>query len=504
MTIAFVNDEYLGDFVNLNPFFLCVQNRAPARLVALGVSAAFLAGCGGGDDRSTEVVKAVLACGDLAGKTLGGVQITAAVSVPATATLPTFCKVNGTEIGTEHDIEVRLPEMWTQRFVQQGGGGFDGSIPAVGATNVALAAGAVLTANNGGHRDSSGNILLNNEPVTQRYAHTAILTATKFGKAVAERYYDREPSYAYYQGCSNGGRGALNAAAKYGGEFDAVIAGAPTMNLSGQIEQWTRVSKLTMPTNPQLAAISAAAVDKCDALDGIRDGTVSNWAACQFDPTVDVPESVGLSGSEAQAVKSLMTDLKLANGTTIYSGFGTGQLSGFFGFLGVGHMRNVVLNDATWDPASFDVDTYYPIITAAIDRKYGFSASASGLADFMKNGKKIVVWHGADDGLLSHKDTLRTWETVKVATGAAAANSKMYIAGGVNHCSGGSGADRFDLLTPTMAWVEKGVEPGVITASKVTNDVTQFTRPLCEYPAFPKYKGSGDVNSAASYSCSTS
>jgi hypothetical protein len=31
-----------------------------------------------------------------------------------------------------------------------------------------------------------------------------------------------------------------------------------------------------------------------------------------------------------------------------------------------------------------------------------------------------------------------------------------------------------------------------------------LSRPLCRYPTFPRYKGSGDVNSASSYSCATS
>lgn len=487
-----------------------IRNTAPPRCIAIGVTAAVVSACGGGgggadadDARSTDPVKAVISCSSLVGQTIGNVQVTTAAPVASTASVPAYCKVNGTEAGTQHDIEVRLPETWTQRFVQQGGGGFDGSIPAVGTTNVALSEGAVLTANNGGHRDRSGSIMLNNEPVVQRYAHTAILTATTFGKAVAARYYGRNPSYSYYQGCSNGGRGALNAAAKYGTEFDAVIAGAPTRNLSGQIEQWTRATKLTVPSGTQLAEVSAAAVQKCDALDGVTDGIVQNWAACQFDATVDVPGSVGLTAAEATSVKSLMTDLQLANGTVIYSAYGFGQLSNGAN-LGVGHMRNIVLNDAAWDPSTFDVETYYPIISAAIDSKYGFSASATGLADFMRSGKKIIVWHGSEDGLLSHKDTLRTWETVKVAAGGAAANSKVYIAGGVNHCSGGRGADRFDLLKPMMDWVEKGVDPGTITASKVTSDVTQFTRPLCVYPAFPRYNGTGDVNSASSFTCSTS
>lgn len=492
--------------MSFRPSLSCTKFGPSSGVVLISVSAAVLTACGGGgeEQRSTAPVKAVIACTELAGQTIGNVRVTDATPVTATATVPAFCKVNGTENGTEHDIEARLPATWTQRFVQQGGGGFDGQIRGVGPIDiVALSEGAAVTVNNGGHRDPSGNLLLNNEPAIQRYAHTAILTAAKFGKAVAAKYYGGAPSYSYYQGCSNGGRGALNAAAKYGTEFDAVIAGAPTMNLSGQIEQWTRATKLSVPSNTKLAAVSAAAVEKCDALDGVRDGIIGNWGSCQFDATVDVPASVGLTAPEAAAVKSLMTDLKLANGTTIYSGYGTGQLTNGAA-LGVGHMRNIVLNNGAWDSATFDVDAYFPIITAAIESKYGFNASAASLADFMKSGKKIIVWQGSHDGLLSHKDTLRTWETVKTAAGSAAANSKVYIPAGVNHCGGGSGADQFDLLKPMMDWVEKGVEPGTIAASKVANGVTQFTRPLCVYPAFPKYNGTGDVNSASSFTCSAS
>lgn len=461
---------------------------------------------GGGESLTVDTSPAI-SCDSLTGQTIENVQVTGAVVVPATATLPAYCKVNGTQIGTQHDIEVRLPDVWQRRFVQQGGGGFDGSIPAVGTTNVALSKHAVLTANNGGHRDPSGAVFLNNSAVVQLYAHTAINVATKFGKAVAEKYYAKTTSYSYYQGCSNGGRGALNAAAKYGSDFDAVIAGAPTRNLPGQIEQWTRASALAMPSSTKLAAVNAAAVAKCDALDGATDGIVSNWSACQFDPATDVPAAAGLTADEAAAVKSLMTDLKLSDGRTIYSGFGVGSMAQWgpaYASLGVGHMRNIVLNDASWSPTNFNVDSYYPTIAGVIDGYYGFSASVDGLASYLKAGKKIVIWHGSDDSLLSHKDTIRTWEPVVTSAGAAAAaNSRLYVAAGVSHCGGGPGADTFDLLTPTMDWVEKGTDPGTPTATKVNSSgATLFSRPLCQYPSFPKYKGSGDINDGANYQCS--
>ena len=92
-------------------------------------------------------------------------------------------------------MEIRLPDRWLERYVQRGGGGFDGSIPPAAVSAPALLAGAVQGANNGGHRDRSGAVLLNNPRAVERYAHGAILTATRFGKAVTQAYYGRSPKY---------------------------------------------------------------------------------------------------------------------------------------------------------------------------------------------------------------------------------------------------------------------------------------------------------------------
>lgn len=481
----------------------------PATSSALmALAAVAVVGCGGGDDApgETATLAPQAACSSLVGKTFQNVNIIAAVDVAASGAIPAYCKVSGTEAGTEHDIEVRLPTAWHRRFVQQGGGGFDGSIPNVSnrGTNVALSSGAMQAANNGGHRSPSGGAFAGNPLVVQRYAHTAIITTTLFSKAVAATYYGEAPRYSYYEGCSNGGRGALNAAAKYGSEFDGIIAGAPTRNLPGQIETWTRQSILTMPSDAKLAAVSGAAIEKCDALDGAADGIVSNWKACSFDPTTDVPASVGLTPAEAASVKSLMQDLKLAGGETIYSGYGLGTISSGTA-LGVGHMRNIVLNDPGWDPGTFNVETYYPTITNVINGQYQFSASEAGLAQFLRANKKVMIWHGSTDGMLSHNDTIRTWKQVTDATGdaIAQANSRLYVPAGVNHCGGGAGADRFDLLTPLIAWVEQGKTPETPVARRVdAAGATVFSRPMCVHPQFAKYKGTGDVASADNWICS--
>jgi hypothetical protein len=71
----------------------------------------------------------------------------------------------------------------------------------------------------------------------------------------------------------------------------------------------------------------------------------------------------------------------------------------------------------------------------------------------------------------------------------------------MNHCSGGAGPDTFDSLTALSQWVEKGTAPDQISASKVTAGKTVYTRPLCPYPRVATYKGSGDINDAANFTC---
>ncbi|MEO8314161.1 MAG: tannase/feruloyl esterase family alpha/beta hydrolase [Pseudomonadota bacterium] len=459
---------------------------------------------------AAEVTRApIVACASLAGREFYNVIVTAAVQVPASGTLPAYCKVSGHEAGTDHDLEVRLPAQWRERYVQRGGGGFDGTIaPAAGAP-AALQLGAAQGANNGGHRDPSGAALLNDPRATERYAHTAILTATRFGKAVTKTYYGASPAHSYYEGCSNGGRGAFNAAAKYGSEFDGVVAMAPTLNMMGIIPAMTRFGMLSLPDNAQLAAVHTAAVAKCDALDGARDGIVSHWQACQVDPARDVPASVGLTAQQVEALRTLWADQRRADGSVSYSGLGFGDLAAgaaVYGRFGLGHLRYVVYGDAQWSPPASGFDEgELPAIRAIIEGRYQFSASVNGLAQYLRDGHKLLVWHGADDPILSHRDTIRTWADVIAAAGTqtARANSRLYIAPGVAHCGGGDGADSAELLATLMQWVEAGKAPGTLVASKrdPRSGQVRFTRPLCEYPRWPRYDGKGDVNQAASFSC---
>jgi len=72
---------------------------------------------------------------------------------------------------------------------------------------------------------------------------------------------------------------------------------------------------------------------------------------------------------------------------------------------------------------------------------------------------------------------------------------------GVAHCGGGAGPDTIDELSPLLQWVEQGVVPDKIIASRVVNGMTTLTRPVCPYPELPRYSGVGDTTKASSFVC---
>ena len=462
-------------------------------------------------------------CSALAHLTLPHTTITSTTSVAATDTAPGYCRVLAT-VQPETDIELRLPDRWQERLLHLGGSGFDGVIPNLNPNAVHLHQGYAVVASNGGHRDATGGPtrLLAQPALIEDFAHRAIEKTVRFAKVAIHAYYGDRPRYTYFAGCSNGGRGALNAAAKYGDEYDGVIAGAPTRNMSGLISGWVRAGLLPAPAPAKLQAMYRAQVAECDGDDSLVDGVISNPEACRFDPASmrcapGVNGASCLTDAEIEAVNTIRSDLELANGRTVYSRLGLGDPSKGFGvfmplgppgsptvgaFLGGGHLRYIVYGDPAYDPARYDIDHDLRDVRTVIEGIYDFSANTVPLARYLRRGGKVIVWHGAEDTTLSHLDTARSYEQMIDRAGKGEQNARLYVPPGVQHCGGGPGADRFDLITAMRDWVEQGRAPRTVVALKGDNaGNVLFARPLCEYPEYPRYTGYGDPDSATSFRC---
>ncbi len=163
--------------------------------------------------------------------------------------------------------------------------------------------------------------------------------------------------------------------------------------------------------------------------------------------------------------------------------------------------------DLSFTPLAFNFDTD-PARMAAYSTIYDTYADDK-LAAYKQRGGKLLFIHGMSDPIFSAFDTVDYYERLAANNGGVAATqsfARTFLVPGMNHCSGGPATDNFDSIQTMVDWVEKGIAPQSIAAKALpTNtDFPNRTRPLCPYPQFAKYKGSGSVEDASSFVCSAS
>jgi feruloyl esterase len=125
------------------------------------------------------------------------------------------------------------------------------------------------------------------------------------------------------------------------------------------------------------------------------------------------------------------------------------------------------------------------------------------LSAFHNNGGKIVMWQGWADQLIMPQGSVMYYDAVANVMGGYSALQPWYrhfMAPGVGHCGGGNGPQPQNLFQSVVDWVENGIAPDRIIASKSITGGTQ-TRPLCPYPAVAKYTGSGSTDDANNFVC---
>jgi feruloyl esterase len=132
-----------------------------------------------------------------------------------------------------------------------------------------------------------------------------------------------------------------------------------------------------------------------------------------------------------------------------------------------------------------------------------YNVAGASLSAFRQRGGKMIVVHGVSDPIFSIKDTIAWLGNVdKTEGGTSARFCRLFAVPGMNHCGGGPATDQFDAFAALVNWVEKGVAPESITAT--AGNGAPFpgrTRPLCVYPKFARYKGSGSLEDAANFAC---
>jgi len=126
------------------------------------------------------------------------------------------------------------------------------------------------------------------------------------------------------------------------------------------------------------------------------------------------------------------------------------------------------------------------------------------LSAFKARGGKAIVYQGWQDPVVNAVDTIAFYERVRARQGSQQEVDRffrLFMVPGMGHCSGGPGATNFDAVAALDSWVEKGVAPDRITASRIVDGATVRTRPLCSYPQKAVYVGTGSTDEAENFVC---
>lgn len=491
------------------------------------------------------------------------VEFSKAEAVPASASLPAYCLVQGVinkRIGAGGrqfgiGFELRLPDSWTERFLFQGGGGMDGVVrPATGAVPIsgstalpALARGFAVASTDSGHQgqgdpftasaDSSFGI---DQQARVDQAYGGFIAVTELARRMIPSYYGRPWKKAYFMGCSNGGRQALLAAQRFPLDFDGVLSVAPAARVGtatissvwetiafSQIAPKDSAGRPILSkafSNADLTLLGQAVADACDAADGVKDGLIFDTQACHFDPEVlackGAKSDACLSTQQVSVLKKVFGGPKNSRGEALYSNwpYDTGVAAPGWRALKLGTSETAAPNSADvllmfsglkgffftppdpgFDPMKFNFDTDPARLH---DTNVLQDSLLTFLSTFSQRGGKLMLMHGMSDPFFSAYDTAAYYERVVRDNGGLEKTMpwvRYFEVPGMNHCGGGPALEDFDPLTALVEWTEK-IEPPEHMSAK-GKSFPGVSRPVCAYPTYPHYRGTGSQNDAANFEC---
>jgi len=499
------------------------------------------AGCAGRSDRAAPdrlAEAAPNACARLAGFAAQGVKVVAATAIkPDPVWSPqgqaaykgsaskSFCRIEGViegRIGFE--LWLPPPDAWNGRLLGAGVGG-DAGIYNYADLGRGVDAGFASVTTDSGHKVTNAHWMLDRDAVDD-YTHRAQHLTNQAARALIQTYYRRATTYAYFLGCSGGGRQALKEVQDYPGDYDGVVAGAPGPSmppLSARM-MWMGLRDQRDPAgalnDADWTLVARAAVAACDLDDGLADGLVSNPSTCRFDPA-----ALACKAGKAEAC---LTPAKLATLAITYAPLrdetGTPIDSGMFPGVRTRPgppsplLRAMFADGAHGDP-DWDQNTFTIAGDLALARQRlgDLWTDETNLSAFKARGGKLLIYQGWLDPSVIAQQSLEYYAGVEARMGGAErtrAFARLMMVPGHYHCRGGTGPDRFggsatpepigdadhDVLAAMVAWVEQGRAPERVIASQMDGGRVVRQRPLCVWPKQAIHTG-GDPDKAENFHC---
>jgi feruloyl esterase len=435
---------------------------------------------------------------------------------------------------------------WSGRYESVGNGGFAGSIRYDSMRNPLLGGSAVASTDDGHDAPAIGptsaDWAYHHPEKIIDHGHRAVHLTAAAGKAITAAFYGRPAGHAYFVGCSKGGQEAFMEAQRYPDDFDGIVGGAVANQWTDLFTSfmWTEslnlASRESYLSPEDLGKIGAAVSAACDTIGGVKSGFVNDPLRCKIEPS-----SIGLTPAKLKTYEAIHRGPTDGAGRPVYAGqaygsenpgwtdtisatgFEAAQTEAQMSMYGANYYRNFVYQDKSWSFHDFDVDKGRADAVKAVGRI--MNADDVHFAGFKAHGGKLIQFAGMVDSIVTPLSSVKFYQSVVAAQGnmpAAAALARtqefyrLFIAPGMGHCGGGPGPNQFgqaggvgdaehDLVVALEQWVEKGVPPTRLIATKYNSDDKDkgvaMTRPLCLFPQVARYKGSGAVTDAASFSC---
>jgi feruloyl esterase len=472
-----------------------------------------------------------------------------------------YCKVLGgirpvDPAAQDIRFEVNLPTNWNRKAVQFGGGSFDGWL---GATNglkrtpvsIAsdpgpLARGFATFGGDSGHHKHyfllpdalntvHASFALNPEE-RRNFAQDGLKKTHDAAVAIIQRRYEMPAARMFFLGGSTGGREAYFVVQRWPDDYDGVLGAYAGWD---QIEldlQFVRVSQAMyvkggfLPMS-KTKLLAKSVMNACDALDGVRDGMIANVSACHFDPaTLLCPSGKGkncLTPQELKTIQTFASEQKTAqplwNGVQTIPGFNvlkgtdlTGSmgllhhaehpphilLNSFYYVIGDQVLRFFLTGDPHFNALTFNTTTGGQYAAQLLPQSKASDASNADLAPFAQHGGKFIMLHGTADATIPTDSSVLYYKLVqsKMSQHQIDGFLRFYLIPGFGHGRGVFNAG-FDALAVLDHWLDTGIPPKDLIVTDNNKKSGGRTRPLCVYPEWPKYKGSGDVNAASNFAC---
>lgn len=509
-----------------------------------------------------------------------GARVVSAKVVPAEAPrqegdryvhgTPAYCQVLGEIMPMDAQagpirFQLNAPLSWNRKALQVGGGGLNGNIPANLAKVIAsgspisgafppnapypISQGYAMYGSDSGHQDPGNRAVwaLNAES-WRNFAHESLKKTHDTVWVLMENLYGAQPQVSYFMGTSQGGREALEVAQRYPQDYDGVVASAPLLGYTAHVVHKTLLATVQTGAGwippEKLTAIGAEVNRQCDALDGLADGVINHYKACQalFDPqrvaqpyqNIRCPggADTGLACVSDAQIKTLNQmrspthyGYPLANGWTSFPGYGVGRES-LPGFLNTNPQPKVGQAPVLGQPGAtvqFGIlkNPGADLLALDLQRSKAEIQAASALIDstnpdlsrFFAKGGKLIIKSSPSDYASHPLILMRYYEELVQRLGRAAVDQHVRYYTMPNTSHGGDGVSvttnlpipqYVNLVQMALDWVEKGVVPPDAPVASAMNKLPPFqvtaTKPMCRYPLYPHYKG-GDGQVASSYGC---